>query len=347
VPHADSTAVAGATGGAFATYQPVYGRHKIAVYPLTDTKKPAITNYNRVGLRASAELARKFAEADAFGYCAGPRSRTTVVDIDSTDEKLVEEMQQRFGRTPLEVETPSGGRHLLYRHNDEGRRVRPFPGIEVDVLGAGGVVAAGSRVPKGVYRLVRGTLDDLARLPRMRFDPDLHPQPPANDTAPASDISPSGKIAVGARNDTLWRMCMREARGCESLDHVLAIARTRNDEHMIPPLPEHEVATIAASAWHAQSEGRNRFGTRGAWLSDVEVDSLSPDHNDAAVLLMKLRRLNGPDSLFMIANGFAGQVGLSRKKLAAARDHLLERRIIIQESAPYPGNPALYRWGNP
>jgi hypothetical protein len=124
----------------FAELQEVYAARRIATYPLTEGKTPAISNYDRVGAEGSRRLVIKFPEATAAGFVAGRRNRITVVDIDSADERLVAEIEAQFGRTPLLVQTPSGGFHLPYRFNGEVRRIRAME--NVDILGAGNVVAA-------------------------------------------------------------------------------------------------------------------------------------------------------------------------------------------------------------
>ena len=57
------------------------------------------------------ELIERYADANV-GVICGP-SGLVVVDID--EPGLLERMLQRFGETPLIVETPSGGFHAYYR----------------------------------------------------------------------------------------------------------------------------------------------------------------------------------------------------------------------------------------
>src|SRR5262245_29955400 len=74
--------------GIFSRWQPHYAAHNVATFPVLitqDEKKPAVTNFQRVGLPGSAELAskRQFADASAFGFMTGPRSKVTVLDVDA------------------------------------------------------------------------------------------------------------------------------------------------------------------------------------------------------------------------------------------------------------------------
>src|SRR5262249_2047876 len=142
---------------AFATIQREYAARGVVTYPLGEDKRPAIRAYDRVGRNGSAQLATKFADATAAGFCAGPKTKLTIVDIDSHDDQFVGEVRARYGASGFEVRTPSGGTHIYYRWNGERRRIRPLP--NADILGAGNVVAGMSVVPKGKYEIVVGDLD--------------------------------------------------------------------------------------------------------------------------------------------------------------------------------------------
>lgn len=97
----------------FARCQPDFAAHGIATFPVRVTpngKNPAIKNYLRVGLPASARLVRdsRFANADAFGFALGARSKITVLDIDTSDERVLIDSLDRHGKTPLIVRSGSG-----------------------------------------------------------------------------------------------------------------------------------------------------------------------------------------------------------------------------------------------
>lgn len=76
--------------GLFAQWQPRYAERGVATFPIVG-KKPRVTNWQRIGLPGSAQLAKKFAEDDAFGFVCGPHNGITVVDIDSPDHTVVTE----------------------------------------------------------------------------------------------------------------------------------------------------------------------------------------------------------------------------------------------------------------
>jgi hypothetical protein len=321
--------------GAFARFQPHYEACGIAIYPLDGgTKRPAIRRYDRIGTEVSRDLVRRFSTSDAFGFAAGSRSGITVIDIDSDDRRLVTDIQARFGETPVQVRTPSGGWHLYYRHAGEARQIRALP--SVDVLGRGNVVAAGAVVAKGRYELERGGIDDLARLPRMRG-------------AANAPRSPTGRaITTGERNRALFRRCMRHASSCDSLDALIDVARTYNEDALAPPLPDAEVIATASSAWAYEAAGVNRFGATGVWFRTEDVMAFLRDQRDqdAYILLSGIRALNRPERLFCIANGWAPKFGWTRKRFAAARDRLVELGWIVQARRPAPGVAAGYRWGS-
>jgi len=119
------------------------------------------------------QLVLRFPEAN-IGILTGP-SRLCVVDVDSTDERLVAEMLRRFGITPLMIETPSGGKHLYFRLSGEYcRNLRKSDGLPVDIKATGGFLV----VPDSIrlcgehagkpYRIVKGAWDEVARLPPIK-----------------------------------------------------------------------------------------------------------------------------------------------------------------------------------
>src|ERR1051326_6787268 len=84
--------------------------------PLTgegDGKPPSVRGFTRWKRRPSIETLGRWSErwpGCNVGIVTG--QKVTVVDID--DARLTENMIERFGPTPLQVTTPSGGRHLYY-----------------------------------------------------------------------------------------------------------------------------------------------------------------------------------------------------------------------------------------
>jgi Bifunctional DNA primase/polymerase, N-terminal len=153
--------------GVFAEWQPRYAEHRVATFPV-ENKIPRIRHWTKVGLKGSAQLAMKFADADAFGFQCGKANRITLIDIDSRDEGVVREAIKLFGQSPILWRTGSGNHAMPFRYNGEARRVRALPGLPIDALGGGFAVAPPSMGSTGRYEFLQGGLADLDRLPVAR-----------------------------------------------------------------------------------------------------------------------------------------------------------------------------------
>jgi hypothetical protein len=334
--------------GVFAVNQPIYAERGIATFPLRENKVPAIGNYQKIGLPASSKLAvnHRFRSASGLGFMTNARTRITVLDVDTTDERVLANALVRHGSTPLVARTASGKFHAYYRHHGERRKIRPFNDLPIDLLGIGGmVVATPTKLEKGTYCFLQGSLDDLDRLPVMHgLESDLYLR--ASSQIPAT--LPKGKpeeerpVSEGIRNDTLWRWCMQQlSLKDHDIDAIVAAAIIRNTT-FTPPLPEVEVVRTAASAWEKAAKGLNWFGNGTVALRHEEVDELP---QDAAWLLTKLRRHNwGRD--FVVANAMAETMGWTRKRFAAAKAELELRSKIkcLRKGNGFHGAP-LYGWG--
>src|SRR6516162_10145104 len=115
----------------FARWQPRYAEQGVALVPceiVGGRKKPLVEHPERFGCRGSAKIVQKFSDTNTFGFWAGQRSRITVLDVDTTDERVLRDALDRHGPTPFIVRTASGKFHGLYRHNGEKRCIRPWKG---------------------------------------------------------------------------------------------------------------------------------------------------------------------------------------------------------------------------
>jgi hypothetical protein len=328
--------------GIFPQFQPRYAEHKVATFPVSETKRPLIRGWPKVGLRGSTELARKFDGADAFGYLTGWHSRITVLDIDTTDSKVAEDAIGRHGQPQVITRTASGKCHLLYRYNGERRRIRPWPGLPIDLLGDGGfAVGAPSKLAKGRYEIVHGSIDDLDDLVPMVGN-DIE----APDPAAIGEQRPR-LISQGRRNTELWRWCMRQAHLCANRMELVDMARAHNDHHCTPPLSKEEVLTAASSAWSYTERGENRFGQHGCYFRTDEIASMVPDDQDAFILVAFLKAHNGPWATFMCTNdGLTEKLGWDRHRLADARHRLIELGYMTQVRKATQGHPALFQWAD-
>ena len=314
------------TRAVFGDAQPIYAEHGIATFPVKESKAPAVRNYLKMGLDTSRGLVIKFPDAPAIGFATKPRNGVSILDIDTPDEKVLADALDRHGHTPLIARTGSGKFHAYYRHNGERRKIRPWRGVAIDLLGTGGfVVAPPSEVTKGEYRFIEGSLDDVVRLPVLRN----------------LDLKRIG-AAEGERNSQLWRHCMRAGHHVETFDELLDVARTFNDD-CIPPMEDSEVIGVAQSAWKYTENGKNRIGHHGAWFPTNEVVQWHDD-TDAFYLFAFLRALQGPDSTFMCANGLADSFGWRRHRLVDARNRLIEFSIVKCVREARSGRAAQYKW---
>jgi hypothetical protein len=333
--------MAGAAG-IFAQAQPEYAAHGVATFPVNVSdagKVPAVRGFQRVGLAASRILSERFPHANALAFMAGSRSKLTILDIDSRDERELAGALDRHGASPLVIGTAHGF-HAYYRHNGEARRIRPDRALPVDVLGGGPVVAAPSQIGTGTgYRIIQGSLDDLDRLPTLRY------------TCGNTDAAGTGWKSLrrgDGRNDDLYRHLMRAALSSPNADALAAEAIERAKGYADPIEPEEALRT-AASAWRATAEGRNRFGRHGAFVAPEEAADLIAAPC-ALAMLTYLRANNAPGRTFLVANGLldAGSFkSWSRRDFKSARQTLIERGMIVPTSRPKPGVAVSYRFGSP
>jgi hypothetical protein len=301
----------------FKEWQPLYAEKGIATFPVGDDKKPRTKGYLRTGLRGSKKLAEKFSDANAFGFGPGHRSGVTVVDIDTPDEAVLADVQQRYGPSPLIVQTGGGGYHVWYKHGGERRLIRPDPDRPIDILGGGFVIAPPSQVAKGQYRIIQGTLDDLDRLPLLhRVLDGLHWQ----------------RMREGdGRYVEMRRACQREVRYVDSAEALLAWALTRNLD-FLEPLPHEEVMRAVHWAWTVQMEGRNWAGDQHIPISATRLRSLLSDGTpDATWMFMDLKLHHwGRDRFVLATRAMATRYGWGPRRFYAARDihHMWDRGLI-------------------
>jgi Primase C terminal 1 (PriCT-1) len=323
--------------GVFAEWQPRYAKYRVATFPV-ENKKPRISHWQKVGLPASAQLAMKFADADAFGFQCGKFNRITLIDIDSRDERIVGEAIKLFGESPIIWRTGSGNHAMPFRHNGESRRIKPIPQLPIDVLGGGFAVAPPSMGSIGRYEFLQGGLPDLDRLPVARSIG--QPEARKEDRKETSD-----RIHKGERNTTLFHYALEQAPYVDDLDTLMDVVRTRNIE-CEPPLSDTEIVSIATSAWRYQEEGRNLVGRGHAMVIDHGTfDTLMTEGPDAWLLYSHLRRQHwGRD--FVLSKAMAPSMRSGRPRWENARDSLIDLGFIrcIHPGGNGPHDPPIYSW---
>jgi hypothetical protein len=304
------------SNGLFAVWQPRYATVGLPIFPLAG-KKPLIRGYLRLGLRGSAELVRKYPDCTSFGLVVGWRTAITVLDIDSPDERQLKAALAKFGDTPFLVRSGRGHFQAWYRHNGEGRRIRPIHDLPIDILGKGLVVVAPSVGTLTSYKIIKGSLDDLRRLPAMQH---AHPEPARRRLERA--------VRPGSRNEALFRFALLQAQHVDDDEALLDVVQTENQNACDPPLPDVEVRKIVCSAWRYQTEGRNLVGGKFVPATVEEVDELAAASPDALALLLRLRRLHQGRAGFVLGKATAKHLGWTLPRFRAARARLEERGHI-------------------
>jgi Bifunctional DNA primase/polymerase, N-terminal len=323
--------------GVFSKWQPEYAARNIATFPVSADKRPCIKGWQKVGLKGSAKLANKFADASALGFVTGRRSNVTVLDIDTTDERVAEDAIRRHGQPAIITRTASGKFHHFYRYSGERRRIRSWGAdLPIDLLGDNGyALAAPSKIATGSYEIVHGHLADVDRLTPMHEAPKDQPRPPKW----------CGMRAGDGRNRALWERCMRLGVGC-SPDQMLEIARKENQAFK-EPLMDPEVVKVATSAWQHDAAGLNFF-TRPRIMLDHDVfDDLGRTNPDALLLLLRLERYHGGNSTYVLSKAMAPTMGWGWSRWYAARDALVQAGLIrcIKPGGRGSNDPPIYAWG--
>jgi Bifunctional DNA primase/polymerase, N-terminal/Primase C terminal 1 (PriCT-1) len=323
----------------FAHAQPIYAEHRIATFPVDADKHPMVKHYGRFGLVGSAKIAGRFADAPAIGFMCGKRNGITVLDVDTTDERVLADAVDRHGRTPIITRSGSGHFQAWYRHAGERRLIRPRRDVPIDILGGGFVVAPPSTVTKGSYQFLQGSPDDLEGLPTLHDAPTLAP-------ADFSTEVPAdwGSMRQGnGRNSALFRLCLKAARHCDGLEQLLDYARTKNDQFG-EPMEDQRVIRAANSAWKYESEGRNYIGGQRAVFSTADVLPLMPDPYLAALIVWAKASFK-PGSHFWLADGLAEKFGWSRQTLKQVRRRAVEMGAFRLVRRAGFKRPAVYTWG--
>ncbi len=340
--------------GAFLDAAPAWAAAGIVPLPITpDGKRPMVRGPETFGRPAALKIAAKpkFANA-ALGFWCGHFNRLTVVDIDSPQDSELSYALDVFGPSPIIAETPSGGRHIYYRHDGERRSIRPIEGHPIDILGGGLCVAPPSVRPAGGrYAFLRGGVPDVPNLPKIcvgALQKLQHAPSRADDDIQSSRGQPTrfhqlGRVPKGERNVQLFRYCNSVVGCCDDLDQLIDAARTWADSKCAEPLHDAEIVATAYKVWKYQG-GRKRVMQNivegplfQRLIADVEVWAL----------YAYLATENGPAAQFMVADGLGLARNWPRRMVPRARRALLDMGAIKCVRHPRKGTPGLYCWASP
>jgi hypothetical protein len=235
------------------------------------------------------------------GFVTG--HRLTVIDID--DAAVIDAVIARFGPTPLQIATPSGGLHLYYRSSGE-RCATLRPSLPVDIKGIGGYVVAPPSIRLNGefagrrYDIVIGSWDDLLRLP-----PPRRGGLPQRIAESVEQPIPLRSVRRGVRNGHLFRALLRHAPYCDDRDALLDVARTIAAEQFVSdpldPFDGDEIEKTVRSAWRYETEERNWVGRRSfirVPAEDIAVIDSHPHGADMALLYLRLRRAHWDRPIF-------------------------------------------------
>lgn len=273
-----------------------------------------------------------------------------VVDIDENNPELLAQMEKRFGKSSVRVQTKRGI-HLYFLNNGHKFPGNLKPEFPVDIKSGPNHFVVGPRSirPDGVEYVPLGALllrDNLLpaltpeNLPKKAFIPTAVPQP--------------SLIPDGQRHDALMKIAIDNVRDAASLIDLFKLLQTARDEkcenHFT--MLDVEVLKIAAWAWQKRVEGNlyrgleSEFTTRRADLAAIER---FPNASDAIALFMKLQSQHGhipgkPFPLAYVAMKAAGHTDLSRERFRAARQNLQAAGVLEIASRHHAGNvPRTYR----
>ena len=321
---------------AFADAAPAWAAAGIVPLPVSPTGKGWMVKHPETFRRPAAmALAAKprFAGAN-LGFLCGALNRLTVIDIDSPAESELQHALTKYGDTGAIVQTPSGGRHLYFKHDGEGRQIRPDESHPIDELGGGLCIAPPSSKPAGGgYAWLRGDLSVIPNLPKIRSGA-------VQKTRDFERSAVGPRVPDGQRNAQLFRYCRQIVGYCDDLDQLIDATRTWSDSRCTTPETDAKIVATANSVWKFQS------GKRRVMQNIVEGPLFQRLIADVEVwaLYAYLATENGPAAQFMVADGLGPARGWPRRMVPRARRALLDMGAIKCIRFPRKNVPGLYRW---
>jgi hypothetical protein len=323
-----------------------------------DGKTPGFTfaNWKKYppGLKRYEQFVLRFPEEN-IGLLPG-WSHLTVIDND--DPSLEDEVEYRFGRTPLIVGTPSDHTQRYFRSSGERcGTLRKSEGLAIDIKGIGGfVVCPPSIRPSGAhkgkpYRLLEGRWEDVRRLPALKAgNLPGKPQKPQKADYPAPEREP---IPDGRRHIDLLSLAIQFARQAPDKATLRGNVHWAN-MRCVPILPGNDVEDIVDWAWKCQQEGHN-FADTGPQVfhsfREIETFQQMRGGGSAYFLLGVLRKLYFRGEPFAISPRAMARkdvmAGWSERDYREARDLLVSLGCLtkVQSGGRGPRDPALFSLG--
>jgi len=267
-------------------------RQGFLVFPITPgaKKPPIIEGWPRAATTDEAQVRSWWAqwpEANIGIHCDG----LLVVDVDPKKggyESLTELESQLQLDATLEVETPSGGRHIYYRCGEHIRNGVDVLGPGLDVRAAGGyVVGAGSHTPAGAYRVVIG--DPLADAPaelieRLRARPVDTTAPriaantnPDDAVARAVEFLRTHPVAIegqGGDHHTFRTVCRVRDFGVPEERAAEALAEW--NERCVPPWPVDDLGIKIHNAYRYAQDAAGKLTPEALGFEIVPNSDTSP-----------------------------------------------------------------------
>lgn len=216
---------------------------KWPVFPCFPDSKAPMTGNGFKDAATDEKIVKKWWQIHSYAYIGVPTGVSigyTVVDVDKQHCGLetLDLLVEVNGDLPphLEVSTPSGGKHLYFKHTPGVRNAVSFkPGI--DIRNDGGYVIV---PPSNGYKWVINPGTQVAALPEW-----LTPTDQGRKDNPTFKDEP---IPSGARNDTMMRIAGTYRAKHISFDSAYELLKKDNCR-CTPPLSDAEVLSILESAY--------------------------------------------------------------------------------------------------
>ncbi len=151
------------------------------------------------------------------------------------------------------------------------------------------------------------------------------------------------------RAESHWNHLLRQVRACDTLDDLVDVALTFND-NCIPPLSEGQVVKTAKSAWKIEDDDRNWVGGPAQVVfPTADVNRLKHDPNAFTYLAMLKAAHGGRREPFALAARAMRREevmpGWGRNKYMQVTNTLIESGDLVRvhEGGKHPGDgPHLY-----